>query len=343
VYTITVTNSGTAATTAGPIVQVYDTLPTGLTAVSFQGTGWLCGLGPPAGCNTGNALAAGASFPVLTLTVNVAANAPANVTNTASVSGGGIATTATANDPTTINPIGTPQCSISLSPASRSVPATGTAAVETCPNNSGQPSCGVYPDTPQSFTVTPSAACGPWTAISSSPGLLQVLSGASGSGVGSVSFAQLTNTHNGQQSNTITVASATGSATYTVTEAGNPDGQTYREIYALYEQFLGREPDAGGFAFWSGTGGSGLGQMADDFLTSPEFFNSGFAVMAAYQAATGAPPTYAQYTAAVASIRAARPDRAWLVQFADRLQLHILHFVPEPLESSVRNGGLQLH
>ena len=44
--------------------------------------------------------------------------------------------------------------------------------------------------------------------------------------------------------------------------------------------------------------------MADDFLTSPEAFNSDFAVMAAYQAATGAPPTYAQYTAAVAHVRA---------------------------------------
>jgi hypothetical protein len=45
----------------------------------------------------------------LTLTVNVAANAPASVTNTATVSGGGEINTAndTANDPTTINPPGT--------------------------------------------------------------------------------------------------------------------------------------------------------------------------------------------------------------------------------------------
>jgi hypothetical protein len=176
--------------------------------------------------------------------------------------------------------------------------------VETCPNNSGQPNCGVYPDTPQSFTVTASAACGPWSATSSSPGFLQVLSGASGSGPGTVTFAQLANTHNGQQNNTITVASGTAAATYTVTLAGNADGQTYREIYALYEQFLGRDPDAGGFAFWSGVGGAGLGQMADDFLTSPEAFNTDFAVMAAYQAATGGPPTYAQYTVAAANIRA---------------------------------------
>ena len=68
--------------------------------------------------------------------------------------------------------------------------------------------------------------------------------------------------------------------------------------------FLGRDPDPAGFAFWTGSGGAGLGQMADSFLTSPEAFNSDFAVMAAYQAATGAPPTYAQFTAAVTSVRA---------------------------------------
>jgi hypothetical protein len=44
--------------------------------------------------------------------------------------------------------------------------------------------------------------------------------------------------------------------------------------------------------------------MADSFLTSPEAFNSDFAVMATYQAATGGPPTYAQFTAAVTSVRA---------------------------------------
>jgi hypothetical protein len=44
--------------------------------------------------------------------------------------------------------------------------------------------------------------------------------------------------------------------------------------------------------------------MLDSFLTSPEGFNSDFVVMAAYQAATGNPPTYAQFSAAVAGIRA---------------------------------------
>jgi hypothetical protein len=233
----------------------------------------------------------------------VAANAPPSVTNTASVSGGGIAATATATNPTTINPAGTLPCSFSFSSAA-TLPPTGTSTVETCPNNSGQPNCGVTQETPVTFTVTPGASCGAWTATSSNPGVLQITAGASGVGTGAVSYALLTNTHNGSQSYTITVANAAGSGSYAVTETGNGDSQIYREVYALYEQLLGRDPDSAGFRFWSGSGGAGLGQMADSFLTSPEAFNSDFAVMAAYQAATGAPPTYAQFAAAVASLRA---------------------------------------
>ncbi len=138
-------------------------------------------------------------------------------------------------------------CSFSLSANSTSLPATGTSTVELCPNGSGQPNCGVTPETPATFTVTPDAACGAWTATSSDAEFLQITSGTSGSGAGTVGFTLLNNTHNGQQNYTITVASAAASATYTVTEAGSGNSQVYREVYALYEQLLGRDPDPGGF------------------------------------------------------------------------------------------------
>jgi hypothetical protein len=89
-----------------------------------------------------------------------------------------------------------------------------------------------------------------------------------------------------------------------VTQAGSGDSSVYRQVLALYEQLLGRDPDSVGFAFWSGSGAGGLGSMADAFLTSPEAFNSDFAVMAAYQATTGSAPTYLQFNAAVTNIRA---------------------------------------
>jgi hypothetical protein len=238
-------------------------------------------------------------------------------------------------------------CSFNLSSPGASLPATGTSTPETCPNNSGQPSCGVTPENPVSFTVTPSAACGAWTATSSVPGFLQITNGATGNGVGTVSFVLLNNTHNGQQSDTITVASGGSSAIFTVNEAGSGDSETFREVYALYEQLLGRDPDAAGFAFWSGSGGAGLGQMADSFLTSPEAFNSDFAVMAAYQAATGAPPLFAQYNAAVTAIRAGAQSVTGLFNSligggftAANLYSNLLNRAPNGNDQACINQGL---
>jgi hypothetical protein len=100
-YAITASNIGGGATTAN--VTVIDTLPTGLTATAIAGTGWTCTLATLT-CINSNVLAVSASYPAITLTVNVAANAPASVTNTATVSGGGetITTNDVATDATTI-------------------------------------------------------------------------------------------------------------------------------------------------------------------------------------------------------------------------------------------------
>ena len=100
-YSITVTNSSTAPTSG--TVTVTDTLPAGLTATAISGSGWVCVLGTLT-CTRNDVLGGGASYPVITLTVNVANNAPASVTNTANVSGGGqiITTNDTATDPTTV-------------------------------------------------------------------------------------------------------------------------------------------------------------------------------------------------------------------------------------------------
>lgn len=78
----------------------------GRTATDINGTGWTCTLATLS-CTRTTTLGSNASYPDITLTVDVAANAPTSVTNTATVSGGGEANTATANntasDLTTIN------------------------------------------------------------------------------------------------------------------------------------------------------------------------------------------------------------------------------------------------
>ena len=87
-------------------MTLTDTLPTGLTATGLSGSGWSCTLGTLT-CTRSDALAASASYPAVTLTVTVASNAPASVTNTASVAGGGEINTAndSASDPTTVTPV----------------------------------------------------------------------------------------------------------------------------------------------------------------------------------------------------------------------------------------------
>jgi uncharacterized repeat protein (TIGR01451 family) len=99
-YTLTVSNVGGIATD-GSTVTVVDTLPAGLAATAMAGSGWSCTLATST-CTRSDALANAASYPSITVTVDVANDAPANMTNTATVSGGGETNTAndSASDPT---------------------------------------------------------------------------------------------------------------------------------------------------------------------------------------------------------------------------------------------------
>jgi len=87
-YSITVTNSTSSATSG--TVTVADSLPSGgvFTATGLAGTGWTCTLSKTS-CTRSDALAAGASYPAITLAVNVSASASGTVTDQATVSGGG--------------------------------------------------------------------------------------------------------------------------------------------------------------------------------------------------------------------------------------------------------------
>jgi uncharacterized repeat protein (TIGR01451 family) len=98
-YTLTVTNQGPGYTFG--TATVTDSLPSGLTATAISGSGWTCVLGTLT-CTSSDTIAAGSSYPSITLTVDVSNSAPAQVTNSATVSGGGAANSNTANDPTTI-------------------------------------------------------------------------------------------------------------------------------------------------------------------------------------------------------------------------------------------------
>jgi virginiamycin B lyase len=96
VYTLTVSNQG------GPTngtVTVTEMPPSGLTVVSMAGSGWTCS---GVACTRSDVLNENSSYPAITVTVNVAANAGSPQVNQASVSGGGAAVAAGIADSTII-------------------------------------------------------------------------------------------------------------------------------------------------------------------------------------------------------------------------------------------------
>jgi uncharacterized repeat protein (TIGR01451 family) len=139
-YSITATNSGSGPTSA--TVSVTDTLPADLTATAMSGTGWSCVLGTLT-CTRSDVLAAAASYPAITLTVNVANNAPASVTNSATVSGGGESNNSNnvANDPTTIDAAAAPSVVLvkSVNPGGSQIPGTDLLFTIVYTNTGGQP------------------------------------------------------------------------------------------------------------------------------------------------------------------------------------------------------------
>ncbi len=110
-YTLTVSNAGGAPSSG--TITVSDVLPASLSYVSATGSGWSCSaVGQTVTCTNPGPVAAGASLPAITLAVDVASNAPASITNTATVSGGSDSdgSNNSASDPTTI--VGAPDLAI---------------------------------------------------------------------------------------------------------------------------------------------------------------------------------------------------------------------------------------
>lgn len=82
-YSAVVTNSGAGAKPAGAAVSVTDAPPAGLTILAMSGTGWTCTTLPT--CTRNDVLAAGASYPPITITVAVAGAATSPQVNSITV------------------------------------------------------------------------------------------------------------------------------------------------------------------------------------------------------------------------------------------------------------------
>jgi uncharacterized repeat protein (TIGR01451 family) len=323
-YTITVSNSGSGPTSGA--VSVSDTVPSGLTATAISGTNWNCT--QPAGpCTRSDAKAAGGSYEPITLTVNVAGNAPSSVTNIATVSGGLEANTSndTANDPTTIN--NSPGGIINFSASNYAVSESANFVTLTA-NRTGNTSGAATVDYATSDDSGPgSGPCVNGVASSrcdftSAFGTLKFAPGDTQKTF-VVLITQDTYTSVPLLSFNVTLSNLTGgavfgtpsSATVTVTDAANslpPNAidDTTLFVRQQYHDFLNREPDASGLAFWKNNidqcndpanraPGQSLAQCLDvqrintsaAFFLSIEFQNSGMLVRNFYVAALNRPAT----------------------------------------------------
>jgi hypothetical protein len=236
----------------------------------------------------------------LTITANPAGLPPGNYQGNFTITSPSITTAAVV----TVNLVVVNSCQFTLTPSS---PVNLTNAV---------PVSGTPMTVPGTFTVTPNTGCnasnGSWTASVSYVGATPVVSwliitsGSSGNGGSPVTggFNALSNPTTFARTAIITINPAAGTpSVLQVTQTASSAPLLNRQVAALYQSVLGRDGDPTGFAFWTGAGTAGLGQMLDSFTTSPEAYNTDVAVMAAYQAATGSLPTYAEFTASVSSVR----------------------------------------
>jgi hypothetical protein len=164
----------------------------------MSGGGWSCSFNT---CSRSDALMSGASYPPIAVTVNVAANAPSQMTNQATVSGGGAAA-AVASDPTNINP---PACSYSFSnsPASAgSGTSTGSAQL-----------------------VTGLTICPYTSVVSNNPDWIAISSGLTGSGSGTIGYSIIAaNNSGGPRTGSFTVFNTASNvnlavATFTINQA----------------------------------------------------------------------------------------------------------------------------
>ena len=103
------TANNISASTAAFSVTVMDGVPTGLLFVSASGNGWTCTVIPPAyvSCELGNfqAILPNASSTPITILAYIKPDAPASITNTATVSGGGQTNTTNDSGSVTINTV----------------------------------------------------------------------------------------------------------------------------------------------------------------------------------------------------------------------------------------------
>jgi glycosidase len=148
-FILTISNTGASPTTG--TITVNEQPPLGMTVSSMIGSGWTIGSNNLTATRS-DALAAGTNFPPLTVNVALAGDAPASLTNSATVSGGGDSTTSNNTAAAVVSIATGPDLRISKSPVGTfQQGAVGTFTLSVS-NAGGSPSSGAVTVTEQAPT-----------------------------------------------------------------------------------------------------------------------------------------------------------------------------------------------
>ena len=164
-------------------------------------------------------------------------------------------------------------CSFSLGATGQAIPASGGNAT---------------------VNVTAGAGCS-WTAASNA-GWIAIVSGASGSGAGSVAISVTANS-GGDRTGTATIAGRT----FTITQPAAPPVATRMTdtdfVTRLYRYILARQPEPAGLTHWLAnlSAGEARGAVADEFIRSPEYANYGLFIESNYLGVLGREPELSGY------------------------------------------------
>ena len=213
-YTIPVSNVSPFGSTSG-VVTINDTLPFGISPTGASGLGWSCSVsGQTVSCTRSDVLAAGASYPSITLNALVSQSAPATLTNTATVSGGGEANLL--NDTATDTAIvgSSADLAVTDSASPNPVATNGTITYTVVVTNNGPSAADNAilvlppPNSTTSVSLTPPAG---WSCLGGN-GNNSVCTNANMPGLSSATFTYVVKVANGTANGTVITGSAMASS-----------------------------------------------------------------------------------------------------------------------------------
>ncbi len=173
-----------------------------------------------------------------------------------------------------------PTCQLQLSAGN--IPLTASSGIALTANGTTMGGFAPVQDRPITVTPQPSTYHGcagvTWmvVAVASDPTWFLITSvPTGGESVQNVNFAARTNPSTFPRGASVGIQILSGAVVspvpyFTVVQDGSTEPLQFRQVRALYQSILGRDPDQAGFQFWTSQGLS-VGQLAGLFASSPEF------------------------------------------------------------------------